>query len=139
MRIFFTALVIALIPLCANGQNARKYYKAGAELVENKKYEDAVVQFTNALGVEPSNPDYYIARAQVYVRLKKYAEAKSDYEKAIVFDPKNVDALISLGSVCNRMGSYEEALKRLNHATAMEKRNATVYPCLLYTSPSPRD
>ena len=128
MRIFFTALVIALIPLCANGQNARKYYKAGAELVENKKYEDAVVQFTSALGVEPSNPDYYLARAQVYVRLKKYAEAKSDYEKAIVFDPKNVAALISLGSVCNRMGSYEEALKRLNHATAMEKRNATVYP-----------
>jgi tetratricopeptide (TPR) repeat protein len=128
MRVFFTTLLIALIPVCSMGQNARKFYKAGAELVENKKYEDAVVQFTNAIGMEPSNPDFYIARAQVYMLLIKYAEAKSDYDKAIVFDPKNIDAIISLGAVCNKMKSYEEALKLLNHATAMEKRNTRVYP-----------
>ena len=128
MRVFFTALLLALIPVCTVGQNAKKFYKAGAELVENKKYEDAVNQFTSAIGLEPSNPDYYIARAKVYVYLIKYSEAKSDYEKAIVFDPKNVDAIISLGTVCNKMGKYEEALKLLNHATAMERRNTRVYP-----------
>ncbi|MBK7710754.1 MAG: hypothetical protein IPJ37_07295 [Bacteroidales bacterium] len=128
MRVLFISILITLIPVCAVGQNARKFYKAGTELVENKKYDDAVIQFTNAIGMEPSNPDYYIARARVYVLIMKYNEAKSDYEKAIVFDAKNVEAIISLGSVCNKMGSYEEALKQLNHATAVERRNARVYP-----------
>jgi len=128
MRVFFAALLIILIPVCAFGQNARKYYKAGAELVDNKKYEDAVVQFTSAIGLEPSNPDFYTARAQVYVKLLKYTDARSDYEKALIFDPKNVDATISLGAVCNKMKSYEDALKLLNHASTMEKRNTRVYP-----------
>lgn len=128
MRVLFISILITLIPVCAVGQNARKFYKAGTELVENTKYDDAVIQFTNAIGMEPSNPDYYIARARVYVLIMKYNEAKSDYEKAIVFDAKNVEAIISLGSVCNKMGSYEEALKQLNHATAVERRNARVYP-----------
>jgi len=78
MKLFFTALLFTLIPFYALGQNARKYYKAGTELVDNKKYEDAVVQFTSAIGLEPSNPDFYIARAKVYVKLLKYAEAKLD-------------------------------------------------------------
>jgi tetratricopeptide (TPR) repeat protein len=126
-RVFFTVLIIAIIPVCSFGQSAKKFYKAGAELVENKKYDDALVQFTSAIGLEPSNPDYYVARAQVYMKLQKYSDAKSDYGKAIVFDPKNVDAIISLGSVCNKMGGFEEALNLLNHATSMEKHNTRVY------------
>ena len=61
-RIFFLATMIILISVCAFGQNARKYYKAGTEFVENLKYDDAIVQFTSAIGLEPSNPDYYYAQ-----------------------------------------------------------------------------
>ena len=106
----------------------RKSYKAGMEFVDNLKYDDAVVQFTSAIGLEPSNPDYYYARGQAYEKLSKYAEAKADYEKSLVFAPKNVDAMISLGAVCNKLGNYEEALKLLNHASALDKRNSKVYP-----------
>lgn len=55
------ATLMALVTVCALGQSARKYYKAGLEFVQNLRYEDAVVQFTNALGLEPSNSDYYYA------------------------------------------------------------------------------
>ena len=60
-QIFIIATLMALASVCAFGQNARKYYKAGMEFVENMKYEDAIVQFTSAIGLEPSNPDFYIA------------------------------------------------------------------------------
>ena len=56
---------MALVPICAFGQNGKKYFKAGNEFVDNLKYEDAIVQFTSAIGLEPSNSDYYIARAKV--------------------------------------------------------------------------
>ncbi len=81
------------------------------EFVDNLKYDDAIVQFTSAIGLEPSNPDYYYARGQAYEKLSKYAEAKADFEKTLVFAPKDVDAMISLGAVAIRLGNYEEALK----------------------------
>jgi len=92
------------------------------------KYEDAVAQFTNALGIEPSNPDYYYARGRAYESLSKYEEAKTDFEKVIVFAPKEVDAYIGLGTVYNKMNNFEGALNYLNKASALDKRNGDIYP-----------
>ena len=127
-KLVFLIATIILIAVSAFGQNARKSYKAGAEFVDNMKYEDAIVQFTSAIGLEPSNPDYYYARGQAYEKQLKYTEARADFEKAIVFEPKNVDAIISLGAVCNKTGNYKESLKLLNHASTLDKRNSRLYP-----------
>src|SRR5450759_4437786 len=127
-RIFFMATMMALVSLSAFGQSAKKYYKAGMEFVENKKYEDAAAQFTSAIGMEPSNSDYYLERGKAYENLSKYAEAKADFEKAAIFSPKDADIVIRLGAVCNKTGKFDEALKLLNHASAMDKRNAKLYP-----------
>ena len=118
---------IILVAVNAFGQNARKSYKAGTEFVENLKYDDAIVQFSSAIGLEPSNPDYYYARGQAYEKLSKFADAKADFEKSLVFAPKSVDAMISLGEVCNKMGNYEESLRLLNRASALDRRNSRVY------------
>jgi hypothetical protein len=64
-RVFLIATIMTLIAVCAFGQSARKSYKAGMEFVDNLKYDDAVVQFTSAIGLEPSNPDYYYARGRL--------------------------------------------------------------------------
>ena len=127
-RVFLVVTMMTLVAVCALGQSARKSYKAGMEFVDNLKYDDAIVQFTSAISLEPSNPDYYYARGQAYENLLNYTEAKSDYEKSLVFAPKKVDAMISLGAVLNKMGKYEEALKLLNHVSAIDKRNSKVYP-----------
>jgi tetratricopeptide (TPR) repeat protein len=120
--------IMILVAVCAFGQNAKKYYKAGTEFVENMKYDDAVVQFTNAINLEPSNPDYYYSRGEAYQNLQKYAEAKADFEKTLIFSPKDVDAMVSLGAVCNKLGNFEQSLKILNHVTNIEKRNTRAYP-----------
>lgn len=120
--------MMTLMAACAFGQSARKSYKAGMEFIENNKYEDAIVQFTSAIGLEPSNPDYYFARGQAYEKLSKYSEARADFEKTLVFSPKDVTAMVSLGSTLNKLGNYEEALKLLNHASSIDKRNTKVYP-----------
>jgi tetratricopeptide (TPR) repeat protein len=126
-RVFLMATII-LVAVSAFGQSARKSYKAGTEFVENLKYDDAIVQFSGAIGLEPSNPDYYYARGQAYEKLSKFPEAKADFEKSLVFAPKSVEAMISLGEVCNKMGNYEESLRLLNRASALDRRNPRVYP-----------
>ena len=126
-RILFLAISMTLLTISTYGQNGRKFYKAGSEFVENLKYGDAIVQFSNAIQAEPSNADYYYARGKAYEALFKNDEAKADFEKAIVFDPKNVDALISLGAICNRTGDFTRALGFLNRASRVDKRNSAVY------------
>jgi tetratricopeptide (TPR) repeat protein len=126
-RIFFVAIIIASISMNAIGQNAKKYYKAGSEFVESLRFEDAIVQFTSAIGLDPSNPEYYNERGHTYEILKKYPEARADYEKALVFEPKNSDYFVSMGSVSNKTGKFEEALGFLNHASDLEKRNVRIY------------
>ncbi len=127
-RIFILAVFMTLCAFATYGQNGKKYYKAGVEFTENLKYEDAITQFTSAIGIEPSNPGYYHARGLAYMSLKKYNEAKNDFEKALVFAPKDVDLLVSLGAANNKLGDYEAALKNLNRASALDRRDVALYP-----------
>lgn len=120
--------MMVLASVYAFGQNGKKFFKAGTDFLDGKKYEDAIAQFTSAIGAEPSNAEYYISRASTYELLLKYNEAYTDYEKARVFDEKNVNIIIRLGAVCNYLGKYDEALKLLNRASAMDKRNGLIYP-----------
>ncbi|HEX2968719.1 MAG TPA: tetratricopeptide repeat protein [Bacteroidales bacterium] len=125
--VLLIAFLTCLVSVDSFGQNGKKYYKAGMEFYEGQKYEDAITQFTSALGLEPSNPEYYLIRGQAYEKLKKYDEAKADYEKTVVFAPKNSDAVIRLGAIANRTKKYDEALVLLNKASGMAKREHEVY------------
>jgi tetratricopeptide (TPR) repeat protein len=127
-RLVFLTAVMLLLTINAFGQNGKKFFKAGNEFIDNLKYEDAIVQFTSALGLEPSNAEYYSARGSAYEKVKKYNEAAADYEKAIMFKPKDVTTIVSLGRVCNDMNKYSEALALLNRASDLDRRNSQVYP-----------
>ncbi|MGB4293109.1 MAG: tetratricopeptide repeat protein [Bacteroidales bacterium] len=127
-KIFYT-LILALIATSVSfAQSGKKAYKAGNELMKSNKYEDAIVQFTNAIGAEPTNAAYYYSRATVYELTGKLNEAYADYEKSLIFKPKNVPSLVGMGRVCNKLGKYDEALVYLNRAKAIEKLNREVYP-----------
>jgi tetratricopeptide (TPR) repeat protein len=128
LKSFIVVAFASLASVSLPGQSAKKFVKAGNELMENQKYEEAIASFTSALNIEPSNPDYYYVRGQVYEKMSKFKEAKADYEKVIVFAPKNLNAMISLGAIDNKMGNFEDALKLLNKASGIDKRNARVYP-----------
>ncbi|MGD0583424.1 MAG: tetratricopeptide repeat protein [Bacteroidales bacterium] len=127
-RVFILASIFALATLTVFGQSAKKFFKAGNEFVDNNKYEDAIAQFTSAIGLDPSNDDYYSARGSAYENLKKFNEAYADYEKALVFKPKEVTYVVALGRVCNSLGKFAEALVLLDKASGMDKRNASIYP-----------
>jgi tetratricopeptide (TPR) repeat protein len=127
-RIFLLAAFFAFFALALTGQNGKKFYKAGDEFVDNKKYDDAVAQYTSAIGAEPSNDEYYFARGVAYEKGNKNNEAYSDFDKAIVFKSKDVRYLVALARVCNKLGKYDQALVLLNKASGLEKRNSSIYP-----------
>ena len=71
MKKYFTLLmVLMLFSVIANGQNYKKYYRAGNEFMKMNKYEDAIAQYTKAIEVEPTEADLYIARGNAYERTR---------------------------------------------------------------------
>ncbi len=127
-EIFLISLTVIFTVTAAFGQSGKKFYSAGNQFLKSKKYDDAIVQFTNAIGVEPTNAAYYFSRGTAYEFVNKLTEAYADFEKALVFKPKDVRSLVSMGRVCNKLGKYEEALIYLNRAKAIEKLNKELYP-----------
>ena len=127
-KTLFLTVIVTFLFAVASGQNGKKYFKAGNEFMEGMKYEDAIAQFTSAIGLEPANPDYYHARGDAYLKLNKYADAQADFEKVLVFDAKDVDSYVSLGMIFNKLAKYDNALRVLNRATALDKRNGKAYP-----------
>jgi len=127
-RALISAIILVLAVISAFSQGGKKFFKAGNALMESLKYDDAVVQYTNAIGLEPSNAEYYSARGSAYENLGKFNEAYTDFGKSVIFNSKDVEEVIKLGRVCNKMGKYNEALALLNKATGMDKRNARAYP-----------
>ncbi len=127
-RIFLIITIIAIASLCAFSQKGKKFYKAGNKFFETMKYEDAVSQYSSAIGMEPSNPSFYFARGKAYEALYKNNEAKADFEKTTIFSPKYVDAYVKLGTICNKLGLYNDAIAYLIHATGLDRRNKAAYP-----------
>lgn len=127
-RIYLLAILSIFTAVVTFGQSGKKFYKAGTEFYESGKYEDAIVQFTSAISVEPAGTDYYFSRGEAYEKSGKYTEARSDFEKVLVFSTKNSDAVIHLGLIANRIKNYKEALSLLNKASGMDRRNYAIYP-----------
>ncbi|MBP8960360.1 MAG: tetratricopeptide repeat protein [Bacteroidales bacterium] len=127
-KIVISVMLSLLVITVSFGQSGKKFYKTGNQFMAGMKYDDAIVQFTNAINVEPSNSNYYVARGNAYEIVGKLNEAFADFEKALFFKPKDVKTLISAGRVCNKLGKYGEALNYLNRAKSLDKMNKTLYP-----------
>ncbi len=98
----FTLLAVSCFFLAATfssqAQNPKKFYKVGTEFLENRKYQDAIDQFSKAIEADPDYENAYASRAEVYEKVKEYAKAAEDYEKLAIFDPKNEELFLQRGT-----------------------------------------
>lgn len=88
-----------------------------AKLLEEGKYEEAVVEATKAVDKQPENPLPLCDRAAAYDALERPAEAVADYEKAFALE---VEAQVMETDVVD--DQYFNAV--INAATAAGKSGA---------------
>ena len=61
----------------------QEHYDLGLKYVNEAKYDEAVLEFTKALEIDPKQAPVYIALAEVYVRQENYTAAQETLDKAI--------------------------------------------------------
>jgi tetratricopeptide (TPR) repeat protein len=78
-------------------RDSRIYSRLGAAYFALKKYDNAVVQLTAALRLDPNDTDY-LNRGRAYLRLKKTKEAADDFSEAVRLKPGNAAAFAARGN-----------------------------------------
>src|ERR1700735_2899196 len=74
-----------------------KYLASGQSYMKDGKYGDAVIEFRNALRLDPRFVDAYYQLAQADLAQNDWNAAYTSLEKAIDLDPRRLDARLALG------------------------------------------
>lgn len=92
----------------------------GGEMLNNSKYEEALVSFDHALAIDSRSVDALNGKGLVLNQLGKYEEAITWFDKALQIDPDFVIALNSKGITLLNLGKYEEAITWFDKALQID-------------------
>ena len=100
-RLILAAILLLSFAGCTRDPNVRKqkYFDSGTRYFQQQKYQEASIQFQNALQIDPRFADAHYQLAQSYARLGIWNGAYVELLRTIDLAPKNWEARIALGNI----------------------------------------
>ena len=98
------------------------YYEQGLKALDEKRYQDAVENFINAIAAEPKDYALHFNLALAYSLLGKDAEAVPEYKKVLEMKPDLYQANLNLGISLLREKQAAEAIPCLTAAVAQKPK-----------------
>jgi AAA+ superfamily predicted ATPase len=115
---------------------AKEHWKKGNSLFESSKFQEAIMEYDEAIRIKPDYADAYFNRALTNRIVHNYSAAKKDLEAVIGLQPKSFDAPLLIGDIAESnndlLGArywyekslsnnpdYAEAKSRLEHIDSM--------------------
>jgi tetratricopeptide (TPR) repeat protein len=98
------------------------HYRRAMVLSDMRRYDDAIVDLSKAMEIEPDNADFVFERGVEYRALEKWKEADVDFSKAIELRPEFSAAFKHRAIVRSKLGNTEGAIADLK--TAMSQYGA---------------
>lgn len=117
----FYFIFFAGFSLNSYSQNVKKLIRNGNDLLMQKKFTEAVEQFTQVLEIQPDNIDAFTQRANAYEKLGELDKAVQDLDKAVALNEKDYFSFFKAGRIYYAIGEYESALDRLKSAVNIRK------------------
>eukprot|EP00002_Diphylleia_rotans_P026698 TRINITY_DN533_c0_g1_i2.p1 TRINITY_DN533_c0_g1~~TRINITY_DN533_c0_g1_i2.p1 ORF type:complete len:367 (+),score=99.26 TRINITY_DN533_c0_g1_i2:67-1167(+) len=114
----------------AKTKRAEDLKARGNEMINEKKFEEAVVLYTKAIELVPTHI-YYGNRAAAYFQLKKYDEAIQDCKESIRLNSNYAKAYYRLGQSYSQLGKYKEALSEGFEVAALLEPNNESYQAVV--------
>ncbi|KAJ3130947.1 hypothetical protein HK100_007124 [Physocladia obscura] len=98
----------------------------GNKLVAEKKYQQAIAKYTQAIELAPDNAVYYANRAAAYSQDDDHANAVEDSKRAIEVDPSYSKAYSRMGHAHFCLGNYEESVEAYETGLKLDPSNAAM-------------
>ena len=123
LEVFGTASEHAAKAIAAEPGDAYPYYVNSLIFRERNLREDAVRAIDAALELSPTNPDFLVARARLFLDESQWLQAADVTENALEDAPFHIGALSVRAEALVRLGQFEEAEKTLLSAVEQEPEN----------------
>src|SRR6516162_5156582 len=114
-----------LVSGCQIDPNARKlkYLESGKRYSAQGKYNEAIIQFSNALKSDKAYPEAHLELARAYMQLRRYGAAYSEFERTVSLAPSNCAARLELGGLLLAAGKIDEAQEQATKVEALQPDN----------------
>lgn len=107
---------------------ADAYFARGFAHKNNKQYENAIKDFTDALRKKTDyEANSYYERAYCYGKVEQYQEAIKDFSAALKLEPSMYMAYALRGRIYHTVGKYQDALDDFNQAIAIDPSATFLY------------
>jgi len=116
MRVLRGGTILSLAPIVSEPPRSIADYERGLENFQKGLYDQAITDFTKALGVDPSMADSHLYRARAYEKKEKYDQAINDFTKAIEMEPKMAPIYADRGRIYFLKGLYDQAISDCSKA-----------------------
>ena len=115
---------------------ARELSGKAEEYCSCKRYEEALIKFSQSIEIKPDYAWAIAHRGEVYRQMKCYEKALVDFDRAISLKPDGVWTIAHRGATYFDLKDYPAALSDLDRAIALEKDYAwaLIYRANIYVA-----
>lgn len=108
-------------------QDSRAYNKRGLAYISTRNYEQAMVDFSKAIAIDPEYAEAYNNRSTAHLLMDNFGQAVVDCTQALRFAPDFVAAYVNRGIAYTGLREYEQALADYNKAIELAPQNVYAY------------
>lgn len=94
---------------------------------ELKNYNEAIKYITNAINLSPNNIEYYLSRAEIYIKMNMYNNAIDDCEKCIEIDSNCYEAYHHIAYSYAHISDYNESIKYFKKTIEINDKYSSAY------------
>ena len=126
LKVLPLVVLLAVAAACAKDPEAAKleYTQSGDRFVADNKLAEAVVQYRNALQIDPGSGDVRFKLAQVYARQGDLRNATQEYQRAAEAMPDSAEVQTAAAAAFLRVRRFEDARARAQAALKLDSQNA---------------
>jgi tetratricopeptide (TPR) repeat protein len=120
-------MMMALIVMAACSRNASTYLAGGDKYFKQGRYNEALIEYRNAIQVNPRLVQAHYQLAQVYLRLRSAAAAYKELRETVTLDPRDARAQLQLAALFIAGNKYDEAAGAAAKALQADPSNAVAH------------
>jgi putative PEP-CTERM system TPR-repeat lipoprotein len=124
-------LLATTVAACSNDEaDKQRYLQSGNEFFEQKKYQEAVVQYRNAIAIDERLGEARYKLAESYAALGDGANAFRHYVRAADLLPNDNDVQLKAATLLSLAGQFDDAKARVQRVLDADPRNASAHVLL---------
>lgn len=117
-------LMAALLTACSRDPNVRKqkYFESGERYYAKAKYREAIIQYRNAVNVDPNFGAAHYQLAQAYLKMQDMTHAYAELSRTLELQPDNYKAHADIANILILSGQPESLKAAQEHVTLLQQK-----------------